>query len=141
MRLLDKLKAVQFELNVCKVIVPDLGDEPQYVAELAGDEFDDFVMMWKAFRDTDETESNTDYKRAAVAFCWCDENRNRLVADQKEFVACIKQLRVLPHSITDTLFEPCNVLNGFLEVNPQAKKFLLAAIRSPKSVAGNGESP
>jgi hypothetical protein len=141
MKLLEKLKSVHLELNVCKVVVPELGDEPQYVAELSGDEYDDFAEMWQAFRDRLDEETNKDFKRAAVAFCWCDESRNRLVKDRKELTEVIKQLRSLPNSLTESLFEPANALNAFLGVDVNVKKLLLTAAKKQTNDAGSGELP
>jgi hypothetical protein len=139
MKLLEKLKSVEFELNACKVDVPELGDEPQFVAEISGDEYDDFVEMWQGFRDKLEEESNLDFKRAVVAFCWCDENRDRLVKDKKEFSLVIKQLRIMPNAITELLYEASNALNAFLGVDVNVKKLLLAAAKNQKNDDGSGE--
>jgi hypothetical protein len=139
MNLLEKLKGVKLELNVCKITVPELGDEPQFVAELSGDEYDDFVEMWQAFRDRLDEETNKDFKRAAVAFCWCDESRNRFVKNRKELTEVIKQLRSLPNSLTESLFEPANALNAFLGVDVNVKKLLLTAAKKQTNDAGNGE--
>lgn len=139
MKLLERLKSVKLELNVCKVLVPELGDEPQFVAELSGDEYDDFVTMWGAFKEKLDEDTNKDFKRAAVAFCWCDESRTRYVTNQSEFVAVIHKLRSLPQTITECLFDPANALNAFLGVDVNVKKLLLTAATKQKSDAGNGE--
>jgi len=139
MNLLEKLKGVKLELNVCKVTVPELGDEPQFVAELSGDEYDDFVEMWQAFQEKLDEETNRDFKRAAVAFCWCDEQRNRFVQNNREFADVIKQLRLLPNTLTESLFEPANALNAFLGVDVNIKKLLLIAAKKQKSDVGSGE--
>ena len=141
MKLLERLKAVKLELNVCKVLVPELGDEPQFVAELSGDEYDDFVELWQGFKESLENDSNKDFKRAVVAFAWCDESRNRFVSDKKEFAAVIKRLRDLPNTITESLFEPANALNAFLGVDVNVKKLLLTAAKKQTNDAGNGELP
>jgi hypothetical protein len=139
MKLLDRLKAAtQTELNCCEVEVPELG--VCYVAELSGIEADKFGDWWLAFKDDEELKENDDFRRAAVAFCLCDENRKQECETQEDFAKCIKLLRKLPASVTATLFNPADQLNGFLGVDPQVKKFLLEAVRKAKNDDGNGGS-
>jgi hypothetical protein len=138
MKLLEKLKAAaQTELNCCKVEVPELGT--CYVAELSGTEADKFGDMWLQFKEDEEVKDNDDFRRAAVVFCLCDENRNPTWQDQDEFNRCVKLFRKLPASVTSTLFNPADQLNGFLGVDPTVKKLLLEAVRKAKNDAGNGE--
>jgi hypothetical protein len=140
MKLLDRLKAAtQTELNCCKVEVPELGT--CYVAELSGIEADKFGDWWLQFKDDEEIKENDDFRRAAVAFCLCDENRKQECETQEDFAKCIKLLRKLPASVTATLFNPADQLNGFLGVDPTVKKFLLEAVRKAKNDDGNGELP
>jgi hypothetical protein len=138
MKLLEVLKAAsQKELNCCKVEVPELGD--CYVAEIAGDEADKFGDWWLQFKEDEELKENDDFRRAAVAFCLCDENRKQECENQEDFAKCIKLLRKLPASVTATLFSPADQLNGFLGVDPTVKKSLLEAVMKAKSDDGNGE--
>ena len=140
MKLLEVLKAAsQKELNCCKVEVPELGT--CYIAELSGTDADQFGDWWLQFKEDEELKENDDFRRAAVAFCLCDENRKTECRTQGDFAKCIKLLRKLPASVTATLFNPADQLNGFLGVDPAVKKFLLEAVKKAKNEDGNGESP
>jgi hypothetical protein len=140
MKLLEKLKAAaQTELNCCKVEVPELGT--CYVAELSGVEADKFGDWWLQFKEDEDLKHNDDFRRAAVAFCLCDEDRKLECETQEDFAKCVKALRKLPASVTSTLFNPADQLNGFLGVDPTVKKLLLEAVKKAKNDDGNGELP
>lgn len=125
------------ELNCVKVFCPEL-DSDQYIAEISGVEMSEFVDMWSQYRD-EESDSIEDYKRAAIAFCWCDEKRERFVTSYEDFKACIDLLRERSGALTRRLFDPAEAMNCFVGVDHSAKKSLLATLQKLRKDAGNGE--
>lgn len=128
------------ELNCIKVDCPEIGD-PQFIAELSGIEMSEFTEIWGRYRDEESDDTIEDYKRAAVAFCWCDEKRERFAKTYDDVREAILLLKDRSAALTRRLFEPADVLNCFVGVEHSAKKSLLATLQRLRKEDGNGGLP
>lgn len=117
----------------------------QFIAELSGDEMDSFASVWSTIRekyiDEDDPSLGREYKRAAVAFCWCDDKRNRFYADASKVWEVVCMLRGLPDTLTSRMFIVANGANAFVGIDDETKKNSSVTTTNPKNDAGNGEQP
>lgn len=136
MKPMELLKAAAQPLGVHAVATPELqlaGDHPedvaaascqQYLAELSGEEADSFNEIWSDIREkfTSEDTVLMDYRRAAVAFCWCDAERERFHKTTDEVWACVKALRAKPATLTTRMYLVANGANAFSGIDDETKK-------------------
>jgi hypothetical protein len=155
MKPIDLLKKAARPLGVHTVATPELvpegpdvaeqdvlASQVQYVAELSGDEMDEFTQIWFGIREKYLSESETiaaDYRRCAVAFAWCDLQRNRFNEDLRSVweVAC--QLAEHPSTLTTRLFHVANGANAFSGLDDETKKNSKVQSQSPMNVDGSGD--
>jgi hypothetical protein len=153
---IDLLKKNQKPLGVHTVATPELAPagegvtaetvaetSVQFVAELSGEEMDYFTDVWSEIRErfSDDESIGQDYRRVAIAFCWCDRDRNRYYRETKDVWECAKALREHPATLTTRMFNVANGANAFAGLDDETKKNSRVATPNAKSDAGNGESP
>jgi hypothetical protein len=139
---LEMLKTARKRLGVHSVATPEILDaydgdiekasdeevtnmQRQLIAELSGEEMDEFSDIWSDIRDTklqSDDAIHHDYKRAAVAFCWCDKDRTRFYCDMASVWEVVQQLRAMPTSLTARMFIVCNGANAFVGIDDETKK-------------------
>jgi hypothetical protein len=154
MNLIDLLKKAAKPLGVHTVATPELvpvgpdvteddvkKSSVQYVAELSGDEMDEFTQIWFGIREKYLADSETiaaDYRRCAVAFAWCDLERKRFNEDLRSVweVAC--KLAEHPSTLTTRLFHVANGANAFSGLDDETKKNSKVQSQSPQNVDGSG---
>jgi hypothetical protein len=152
MSFIDKLKKPLRPLVTATVATPELArtvddreeDAVQHVAEIDGAEMDSFVQIWSAIREKhldDEDSTAQDFKRAAIAYCWCTADRTLQHTTESTVWECVKALRSQPATLTARMFAVANGLNAFVGCDDETKKNLLATVKKPKKGAGNGEPP
>ena len=152
MNILSKLKTKTRPLVAATVATPELSevvndvevDAVQHLAELDGAEMDSFVSIWSSIRDKhldDEDSTVQDFKRAAVAFCWCDKDRSLQHKTEADVWECIKALRTQPATLVARMFAVANGLNAFVGVDDETKKNLLVKTKKAKKDAGSGDKP
>lgn len=119
-----------------------LESQTQYIAELSGDEMDEFTQIWFGIREKylgDSEAIAADYRRCAVAFSWCDLDRNRYAEDLKDVWSLACQLAEHPATLTTRMFAVANGANAFSGLDDETKKNSKLQAPSPTSVAGSGE--
>lgn len=137
---------IEFEVDATDeqkaVILEQL--ETQYIAELSGGEMDSFASLWTAIRS--EEEEVLSYRRAAIAYCWSDKNRNLYNTTKESIESVMDQLRRFPSTLTFRMFTVANGANAFAGIDDETKKNsrvgTIAAnskTKKPKSESGNGE--
>jgi hypothetical protein len=150
--MISKLKKRNRPLVAATVATPELSevvndvevDAVQYIAELDGAEMDSFVGIWSSIRDKyldDEDSTVQDFKRAAVAFCWCDADRTLTNKTESDVWEVVKALREHPATLVARMFNVANGLNAFVGVDDETKKNLLVKVKKAKSVDGSGDKP
>lgn len=151
----DLLKKAAKPLGVHSVATPELVPEGpdvtadqvqaaqvQFIAELSGDEMDEFTQVWFGIREKypiAEESLGPAYRRAAVAFCWCDTDRNRYAQSLKEVWEVSCQLADHPATLTTRMFAVANGANAFTGIDDETKKNSKVQSPSPSSVDGSGE--
>lgn len=114
--------------------------EKQFMAELSGEEIAGFASVWEDIEETieDESETNMEYKRAAIAFSWCDKDRNRFFTDAAKIREVSKLLRANPATLTYRMYQVANGANAFSGIDDNTKKKSKATPDSAMTSAGNG---
>lgn len=151
----DLLKKSAKPLGVHSVATPELvpvgpdvtadevrAAEVQFLAELSGDEMDEFTQVWFGIREkylVDEETIGATYRRAAVAFCWCDTDRNRYAENLKEVWEVSCKLAEHPATLTTRMFAVANGANAFTGIDDETKKSSRVQSPSPSSDVGSGE--
>lgn len=153
---LELLKKNQKPLGVHTVATPELAPagegvtaetvaetSVQHLAELSGEEFDVFADVWSEIREKFSSEESLgqDYRRVAIAFCWCDRDRNRYYRDTNAIWEVAKALREQPSTLTLRMYKIANGANAFQGIDDETKKNSRVVTPSAKNDAGNGESP
>lgn len=104
---------------------------------------DRFQEIWTGIKDKYLDEENDsvvqDYKRAAVAFCWCDKERNFFHADLAKVWEVVQTLRELPATLTARMFVVCNGANAFVSIDDDTKKKSKVTTNEQSNAAGSGE--
>jgi hypothetical protein len=118
--------------------------EMQYIAELSGGEMDSFASLWTAIRS--EEQEVLSYRRAAIAFCWSDKDRNLYNTTKDSIEAVMEQLRRFPSTLTFRMFAVANGANAFAGIDDETKKnskvattVASAKTKKPKNESGSGE--
>lgn len=107
--------------------------ETQLLAELSGVEMDSFVEIWSSIRDEADTDLVLDYRRVAIAFCWCDKERTLQNTTKESVLSVVKILRTLPATLTSRMFTVANGANAFAGIDDDTKKNSRVATKPPTS--------
>lgn len=152
---LDLLRSKPRPLSVHLVATPELvpdGElseaeiarfEKQFLAELSGEEMDQFNDLWSVIREkfVDEESILRDYRRCAIAFSWCDENRNRFHSTANDVWEVVKLLRMRPDTLTSRMFQVANGANAFAGLDDETKKKSMVQAQDLKNSDGKSAPP
>lgn len=136
MKPMELLKAAAQPLGVHAVATPELllagecspedaaASSVQHLAELSGEEADQFNDIWQEIREKFSTDETVlmDYRRAAIAFCWCDKDRSRYHSTTQEVWDVVKMLRNKPATLTVRMYLVANGANAFSGIDDETKK-------------------
>jgi hypothetical protein len=155
MRPMDLIRRAARPLGVHTVATPELvpegpdvtevdvkESELQYIAELSGDEMDEFTQVWFAIREKYLSEIEAvqhDYRRVAVAFSWCDVDRNRFNEDMRSVWEVAQALAEKPATLTTRMFAVANGANAFSGIDDETKKNSRVQSQGATNADGSGE--
>jgi hypothetical protein len=129
-------EAIQLRAVVCPT--PEMGEDTAVcLAELDADQRDELETLWAEKKAQYEDETNIGFRAWVVAYCLCDQQRQRMYSTSSALSAAADALGKKPARMMSRLFNTACRLNGLLRQDVEAaEKNSVPAVNA----AGNGES-
>jgi hypothetical protein len=112
----DDILAGKDRLRAVPVPVPEWKPGSQvFVAELSGDERDEFETAWADYKTAREEEDNVGFRAFTVAYCLCDDKRWLLF--QGRFPEAAQTIGGRNGKATSRLFNTISRINGLTKAD------------------------